>query len=40
MYIRREIISISENVSEESRDDELKKTGENIIEDAEKSYLI
>ncbi len=39
MYVRRELISISENVSEESRDDELKKTGENIIEDAEKSLF-
>ncbi len=39
MYVRRELISISESVSEESRDDELKKTGENIIEDAEKSLF-
>ena len=29
MYVRRELILISENVAEESRDDELKKTGEN-----------
>jgi len=39
MYIRRELITISESVSEESRDDDLKKTGENIIEDAEKSLF-
>jgi len=39
MYIRRELITISENVSEESRDDDLKKTGENIIEDTEKSLF-
>ena len=39
MYIRRELITISDNVSEESRDDDLKKTGENIIEDAEKSLF-
>ena len=39
MYVRRELIIISENVSEESRDDDLKKTGENIIEDAEKSLF-
>ena len=39
MYVRRELITISENVVEESKDDELKKTGENIIEDAEKSLF-
>ena len=39
MYIRRELITISESVSEESRDDDLKKTGENIIEDTEKSLF-
>ena len=39
MYIRRELITISESVSEESRDDNLKKTGENIIEDTEKSLF-
>ena len=33
------LITISENVVEESKDDELKKTGENIIEDAEKSLF-
>ena len=39
MYVRRELIIISENVSEESKDNDLKKTGENIIEDAEKSLF-
>ena len=37
MYVRRELISISDNISEESRDEEIDKTGENIIEDAEQS---
>ena len=39
MYVRRELIRISENVVEESKDDDLEKTGENIIEDAEKSLF-
>jgi len=39
MYVKRELINISENISYESRDDSLDKTGENIIEDAEKSLF-
>ena len=37
MYVKRELISISDNISEQSLDDEIDKTGENIIEDAEQS---
>ena len=37
MYVKRELINISDNISEQSLDDELEKTGENIIEDAEQS---
>ena len=39
MYVKRELISISENIDEESRNKELEKTGEGIIEDAEKSLF-
>jgi len=39
MYVKRELILISGNVTEECHDDELEKTGENIIEDAEKSLF-
>ncbi|MDC0473294.1 replicative DNA helicase [Pelagibacteraceae bacterium] len=39
MYVKRELINISENISYESRDDSVDKTGENIIEDAEKSLF-
>ena len=39
MYVRRELIIISENLAEESKNDEQKKTGENIIEDTEKSLF-
>ncbi len=31
MYVRRELIIISENLAEESKNDEQNKTGENII---------
>jgi replicative DNA helicase len=34
MYVKRELITISENISEESQDEDLDKTGENIIEEA------
>ena len=37
MYVKRELIFISENITEQSHDDELDKSGENIIEDAEQS---
>ena len=39
MYVKRELISISENIYSESQDEEVDKTGENIIEDAEKSLF-
>ena len=37
MYVRRELIQISENVTHDAQDEEIDKTGENIIEDAEQS---
>ena len=37
MFVRRELIEISDNISEESRNENLEKNGENIIEDAEQS---
>ncbi len=39
MYVRRELITISDNIASDSKDDELNKTGENIIEDAEQSLF-
>ena len=39
MYVRRELILISENITAESKDDELDITGENIIENAEQSLF-
>jgi replicative DNA helicase len=39
MYVKRELVAISENISEESQDDTLDKSGENIIEDAEQSLF-
>ncbi len=39
MYVKRELVKISGNISEDSMDEELNKTGENIIEDAEKSLF-
>ncbi len=39
MYVKRELITISDKISEESHDDEIDKTGENIIEDAEQSLF-
>ena len=39
MYVRRELILISENLNEESLDEDLNKSGENIIEDAEQSLF-
>ena len=37
MYVKRELISISDNISGDSLNDTLEKTGENIIEEAEQS---
>ncbi len=37
MYVKRELIFISENISENSQNKEIDKTAENIIEDAEQS---
>jgi len=39
MYVKRELITISENIAEDSHDDEIDKSGENIIEDAEQSLF-
>ena len=39
MYVRRELVGISDNISEDSQSEENEKTGENIIEDAEKSLF-
>ena len=39
MYVKRELIFISDEVSEEANNDQTDKTGENIIEDAEKSLF-
>ena len=36
MYVKRELINISENINEEIQEDKLDKTSENIIEEAEK----
>ena len=37
MYVKRELIIISDNINEEANDVDIEKTGENIIEDAEQS---
>ncbi len=37
MYVRRELLSISENISDVSYDEQTDKNSENIIEDAEQS---
>ena len=37
MFVRRELINISDNITEESRNENLEKNGERIIEDAEQS---
>ena len=39
MYVKRELIIISDGVSDQAKDDQTEKTGENIIEDAEKSLF-
>jgi len=39
MYVKRELIFISDQISDEAKDEKVEKTGENIIEDAEKSLF-
>jgi len=39
MYVKRELIFISDEISEQAKDDQIEKNGENIIEDAEKSLF-
>ena len=39
MYVKRELIFISDEISDQSKDEQIEKTGENIIEDAEKSLF-
>jgi|TARA_B110000046_G_scaffold182616_1_gene216988 replicative DNA helicase len=39
MYVKRELIFISDGIEDQAKDDQIEKTGENIIEDAEKSLF-
>ena len=39
MYVKRELIFISDGISDQAKDEQIEKTGENIIEDAEKSLF-
>jgi len=39
MYVKRELIFISDGILDEAKDDQIEKTGENIIVDAEKSLF-
>jgi replicative DNA helicase len=39
MYVKRELIFISDDISNQAKDDQVEKTGENIIENAEKSLF-
>ena len=39
MYVKRELIFISDGILDEAKDDQIEKTGENIIVDAEKSWF-
>jgi len=39
MYVKRELIFISDGIEDQAKDDQTEKTGENIIEDAEKSLF-
>ena len=39
MYVKRELIFISDGIEDQATDDQAEKTGENIIEDAEKSLF-
>ena len=38
-YVKRELVFISEEISDQAKDEQIDKTGENIIEDAEKSLF-
>ena len=39
MYVKRELILISDGIEDQAKDDQTEKTGENIIEEAEKSLF-
>ena len=39
MYVKRELIFISDGISDQAKDDQVEKSGENIIEGAEKSLF-
>ena len=39
MFVKRELIFISDGIEDQAKDDQAEKTGENIIEDAEKSLF-
>jgi replicative DNA helicase len=39
MYVKRELIFISDGIEDQAKDEQAEKTGENIIEDAEKSLF-
>src|SRR5210317_118075 len=39
MYVKRELTFISDGISDQAKDEQIEKTGENIIEDAEKSLF-
>jgi replicative DNA helicase len=39
MYVKRELIFISDGISDQAKDDQIEKSGENMIEDAEKSLF-
>ena len=39
MYVKRELIFISDGISDQAKDDQTEMTGENMIEDAEKSLF-
>ena len=39
MYVKRELIFISDEIEDQAKDDQIEKTGENIIEGAEKSLF-
>ena len=39
MYVKRELILISDGISDQAKDDQIENTGENIIEAAEKSLF-
>jgi len=39
MYVKRELIFISDEIEDQAKDEQIEKTGENIIEGAEKSLF-